>query len=111
MHKIEVKPLSVNNAWRGKRYKTPAYNIYQHSVGYLLPKIKMPEPPFQVNYEFGFSNPSSDLDNPVKMITDILQNKYNFDDRDIYKMVMVKKIVPKGKEYIKFKIEHYEIPY
>ena len=65
----------------------------------------MPKPPFKVNYVFGFSNKASDLDNPVKVLTDILQKKYGFNDKDIYEMNVKKKIVKKGEEYIKFKIE------
>ena len=111
MHKIEVKPLSVNEAWQGRRFKTSAYKNYIRSVGYLLPKIKLPEPPFEVHYEFGFSSHGSDLGNPEKMLTDILAKRYGFNDNQIGRMVMVKVVVKKGQEYIKFKIEHYEIPY
>lgn len=104
MHKIEIKPLSVNEAWMGRRFKTSAYRIYEKSVGYLLPKIKIPSPPLQINYEFGFSSSGSDIDNPVKMINDLLQKKYGFNDNQVYKMVITKKLVKKGQEYIKFKI-------
>ena len=29
MHKLNIKPLSVNQAWQGKRFKTKKYNVYQ----------------------------------------------------------------------------------
>jgi len=38
---------------------------------------------------------------------DILQKRYRFDDKQIYELYIVKKIVSKGKEYIAFKINKY----
>ena len=73
----------------------------------MLPKIQLPAPPFYVEYTFGVSNMASDLDNPVKPITDILQKKYGFNDSRIHKMVIGKMKVEKGKEYIEFSITHY----
>ena len=106
MIRIEVKPLSVNEAWKGRRFKTDEYKAYEHKIMYLLPKgFKMPEPPYQFIYRFGFSNPASDFDNPVKPITDILQKKYKFNDKLIYKAVIEKVIVEKGKEFIEIEIE------
>ena len=105
--KIDIKPLSVNNCWQGKRFKTKQYKEYEEALLYMLPNMKLLEPPYYITYEFGFSNKASDIDNPVKPLTDILQKKYDFNDKDIYKMVLDKKIVKKGKEYINFTIGHY----
>jgi hypothetical protein len=41
---------------------------------------------------------------PVKPFQDILQKRYNFDDRDIFKATVEKEIVKKGAEFIDFKI-------
>lgn len=108
MIKIPIKPLSVNEAWQGRRFKTPKYVQYERDVLLLLPKIKLPDPPYKITYVFGLSNKLSDLDNPVKPITDILQKKYGLNDKDIYEAHLTKKITPKGKEYIEFKIETYQ---
>jgi Holliday junction resolvase RusA-like endonuclease len=105
MIKIKTKPLSVNGAWKGRRYKSDEYKNYEVGVTWMLPKITIPEPPFKVSYEFGFSSKGSDIDNPVKCFQDILVKKYGFKDQDIYELHVTKKIVKKGKEYIKFKIE------
>ena len=102
---IKTKPLSVNDAFQGRRFKTIAYKNYEVGVSSMLPNIKIPKPPFKVSYEFGFSSKAADIDNPVKCFTDILQKKYGFNDKDIYEMSLKKKIVKKGNEYIKFKIE------
>lgn len=104
MIKIDIKPLSVNGAFKGRRFKTPEYKLYQRNVLLLLPKIKVPAKPLRIVYEFGFSSSLSDFDNGVKPFTDILVKKYGFDDRDIYECTIRKVIVPKGKEYVKFEI-------
>ena len=108
MNVIHIKPISVNECYSGRRFKTKALKKYKMDVGYQLPKIKLPEPPFSVEYEFGFSSKGSDIDNYIKSFQDILQKKYGFNDNLIYEMHVRKKIVKKGKEYIKFNIEHYE---
>jgi len=103
--KIKIKPMSVNVAWRGTRYKTPQYNKYQKEVLSTLPDdLIVPEGLLKVYYEFGMSK-SSDLDNPVKPLQDILQKKYNFNDSRIMEAHIKKVIVKKGQEYITFRFE------
>jgi Holliday junction resolvase RusA-like endonuclease len=103
---VHTKPISVNKAWQGRRYKTDAYKAYETIMLLQLPRIIVPEPPFKLTLVFGFSNKASDFDNPVKPLVDILQKKYGFNDKDIYEAVIHKKIVPKGKEYVCFSLEH-----
>jgi Holliday junction resolvase RusA-like endonuclease len=101
---INIKPLSVNEAWQGKRFKTSAYKEYEKSVAILLPKITLPNAPYKIFFEFGLSNVLSDWDNPIKPFQDILQKKYGFNDKDVYEAGIKKVVVKKGKEYIKFEI-------
>jgi Holliday junction resolvase RusA-like endonuclease len=108
MIKVDIKPLSVNQVWQGKRFKTPAYSKYEKQVLLMLPKIKIPESPFKLLIELGFSSPLADIDNPLKPILDILQKKYSINDKDIFELNVKKEIVKKGMEYFKFKINHYE---
>lgn len=103
--KIDIKPLSVNQCWQGKRFKTPKYKSYELELMYRLPDIKLPAPPFEIYFKFGFSSKLSDWDNPIKPLQDILQKRYEFDDRDIFKAIVEKEIVPGGKDYIEFKIK------
>ena len=105
---MNIKPLSVNDAWQGKRFKTPEYKRYEETLLYLLPKIKLPAPPYKVTYKFGFSHASSDWDNPVKPLQDVLQKKYGFNDRDIFIAVVSKIKTDKGCEFFEFEIEHLE---
>ena len=106
--RINLKPLSVNGAWQGKRFKTPAYKKYEADMLILLPNKAFSftsKAKISVRYTFGFSNSSSDLANPEKLVTDILVKKYGFDDRQIYEMHLSKVIVKKGFEFIDIQIE------
>ena len=105
MQKIDVKPMSVNNAWQGKRFKTKEYDAYSKEVLLKLKPMQIPSPPFRVYYEFGLSNVLSDWDNPIKPIQDLLQKKFGFNDRDIFEAMVKKVKVDKGKEYILFDIQ------
>jgi hypothetical protein len=101
---IHRKPLSVNACWQGKRFKTPLYKDYEKEILELLPeKYEIPEGDLQVRYEFGL-NTMADWDNPVKPLQDILQKKYDFDDRRIMKAEVIKKVVKKGDGYFNFEI-------
>ena len=103
---IAIKPLSVNNAWQGRRFKTEEYIKYEKKVLSALPEMALPKIPYSITFEFGFSNTASDFDNPTKLIVDILQKKYKFNDKEIYEAHIYKKIVPKGEEYFDFIIKH-----
>ena len=105
MIEIKCKPLSVNQAWQGKRYKTPAYKCYEKEIYHLLPQLKLPEAgPLKLYLEFGFSSSASDWDNPIKPFQDILQFKYAFNDSRIFEAHVKKVKVKKGGEYIRFDI-------
>ena len=108
---IQIKPLSVNEAWQGQRFKTRSYQDYERRALLLLPPIlDIPAGDLSIILEFGFSNRASDLDNPVKPIMDILQKRYGFNDAQVMHYQLIKKIVPKGSEYIAFSIKaFYEI--
>lgn len=100
MTKIDIKPLSVNKAWRGKRFKTDFYKSYEEELLWILPKNIKVYP--KLTIEFGLSSTLSDIDNPVKPFIDVLQKKYGFNDKDIDELHLYKKIVKKGQEYIDF---------
>lgn len=104
MIRLEVKPLSVNEAWQGKRFKTDAYKKYEKLVLFLLPKIKIPDGPLKISFTFGFSSSASDWDNPIKPLQDILQKKYGFNDKEVIEAVVKKVKVKKGKEFFEFEI-------
>lgn len=105
-HKLQIKPLSVNEAFKGVKYKTDKYNSFIKNCLLQLPKtIVIPDSSnIKLTIEFGFSSKNSDIDNCVKSFVDCLVKKYKVDDRYIYELHVFKAIVPKGSEYIKFRI-------
>ncbi len=105
--KINIKPLSANEAFRGRKYRTPKYDKYINDLMYLLPRIKHTEPPYLIEIVIGYSNVLSDIDNALKPFIDCLQKKYGFNDRHIFKLIVEKKIVSKGNEFIDFEIKPY----
>lgn len=103
--KVNIKPLTQNRAWKGRRFKSDQYKAYAIAVSLLLPaNLIVPDGLLKVYYEFGIST-NSDFDNPCKMFTDILQSKYHFNDSKIMEAHIKKVIVKKGEEFIKFRIE------
>jgi len=102
--KINIKPLSVNKAWQGRRFKTPEYKQYETAVMIMLPPFIVPEGNLELHIQAGFSNKAADLDNICKLFIDILQKKYRFNDSRIYSLHLYKRMVPKGEEYISFEI-------
>lgn len=110
MPTLQIKPLTVNQCWKGRRFKTDAYEEYEKKLLWLLPNdYKLPIPPYRISFEFGLSNSQADYDNPVKPLQDVLSKKYGFNDKLIMQGVVTKFVVPKGAEYFTFSIEHYEL--
>ena len=103
---VNIKPLSVNECWQGRRFKTPAYKAYCDAVSLLLPKeIFIPAGLLYAHYEFGLSSMAGDFDNPIKPAQDIIAKKYKFNDKRIRKATITLVQVPKGQEYLKFRFE------
>jgi Holliday junction resolvase RusA-like endonuclease len=90
---LDIKPLSVNEAWKGRRYKTDKYKKFESDVLFLLPKAKEKMPDMiALDIHFGFKNLRSDIDNPAKLIIDILQKKYGFDDSQVFELNLRKSV-------------------
>lgn len=104
--RIKIKPLSVNDAWQGRRFKTDKYKNYESVLLRMLPTIQLPQPPYLIYLKFGFSSSASDWDNCIKTTQDVLSKKYNFNDKHIRKGIVETEIVKKGCEYFEFKIEN-----
>ena len=105
MIELPMKPLSVNQCWQGKRFKTPKYKNYELEMILRLPSLKInTNVPLRIDITFGFSNSLCDVDNPVKPVLDILQKKYMINDKNIVSLNLSKEIVKKGNEFIKINI-------
>ena len=107
MVRIDLKPLSVNDAYRGRRFATRDLAQYKEELGWLLPKMEVPKGPLFVHYRFGVSSGRSDVDNLVKCLQDAIADRYGFNDMLIYRIEMEKVVVPKGKEFVEFELSTY----
>ena len=102
MEKINIKALSVNSCYQGKRFKNQVHKDYVREVLNQLPIKFIGRPPYKLVLEFGLSSKLQDLDNCIKVFQDCLTVKYDFNDRDVYQIEARKFIVDKNKEYISF---------
>lgn len=107
MIKIQIKPISVNEAYRGRRYKTTDYKAYERELAVLLPSVDVPEGKLEVYYRFGLSSKGSDYDNQIKAFQDIISKKYGFNDNRIYRALIEKVDTKKGEEFIEFEVSEY----
>lgn len=106
--RVFLKPLSTNEAWKGKRLKSNLYKKFEaQSLCELVNDGDLPFGFYTLKLRFGFSSNGSDLDNPVKMVIDILSKKYNFNDNRIMRIVIDRSKVMKGQEFYEFQIEKY----
>lgn len=82
---INRKPLSVNDAWQGRRFSTGAKTDYEAVMRLLLPKTAIPGPYYRIEYDFHLVHFSTtDWDNLVKVSQDCLVNRGIItDDRHI----------------------------
>ena len=109
MIELKIKPLSINEAFQGRRFKTDKYLKYERDVLFLLPKICPKFDRYSIILVFGVSNIGNDIDNGLKPFIDILQKKYGFNDKYVFELIVKKEIVKKGSEYIKFLINEYKL--
>jgi len=107
MYRIKIKPLSINQAYRGRRFSTPELKVYKQSLNLLLPKLKVSTGKLSVEYEFGLSSKGADGDNLIKAFQDCIAEKYGFNDNRIYEWKVSKKDVKKGDEYVAFSIKEF----
>lgn len=105
MKRIDIKPLSVNQAWQGRRFRSQKYKDYQNHLSLLLPpKRDEYKGNLRIEIKYGFSSKLGDIDNPCKPFLDILSKKYGFNDKQVFELYQEKELVPKGKDYIEFNI-------
>jgi Holliday junction resolvase RusA-like endonuclease len=107
MYRLDIKALSLNSAYRGRRFETPTLKKFKQDLYYSLPRIFVYEGKLKVKYIFGVSSKNSDGDNLIKCFQDALADRYGFNDKQIYQWEVQKMDVPKGKEFIEFSIENF----
>ncbi len=98
---IPVKPLSVNQAWKGRKFKTMDHKIYERDVAYFLPHdIETLKGELEVKYTFYLKNyKMSDAANFEKILSDILvSNRIMEDDRYIKRIICQKEPVTRSED-------------
>ena len=106
MTKVKIKPMTVNQAWQGRRFKTPEYKAWREMINWMLPQtIDVPKGRMMLCVTFGVSSKLSDMDNLLKPFIDALQDKYGFNDRQIYAGIVQKEDVLKGQEFISYELK------
>jgi len=101
---VPITPISINQAWQGRRFRTAYYKKYQRDFYLLLPKQEKIEGDVAVSLVFYLKHPlKSDLDNYVKPVLDILQQRgYISNDRYIWDLRIRKR--QSNKEKVKIEI-------
>jgi len=92
---LPVAPLSVNHAWQGRRFKTPAYRIYERDICRVLPPAKETMQGWVfVHYQYFLTSKVfaiTDTGNLEKCLTDIIVSRgYITDDRKIKHLMQSK---------------------
>lgn len=104
--RLNIKPLSVNKAWQGRRYKTKEYKNFEKNMLLMLKNTTFEtDNKLSVSIVYGFSSKASDIDNPTKLVLDIMQKKYGFNDSRVYELTLRKEIVKKGQEFIDIEVK------
>jgi Holliday junction resolvase RusA-like endonuclease len=71
---VPIKPLSVNEAFKGRHFSTDAKEQFEAKARFLLPKQHVPPGPYyRVSYDFHLvSFALTDFDNCIKVFQDCL---------------------------------------
>ena len=107
LKKLDIAPLSVNLAYRGRRFKTNDHKQFEIICTALLNQLKLKEIPpktgFYVIYRFHISS-ASDWDNCIKVFQDLLCKCLKTDDRYISAAYVQKRKAKKKEEKIEFQV-------
>lgn len=106
---LPVAAISTNKLYKGIKERSHFYKIFRKKVLTYLEATYDNDVNLNGNLslsmEVGFSSPLSDLSNGIKGIEDVLCEYFGFNDRQIVHIEMNKKLVSKGKEYMKIHLK------
>ena len=109
--------MTVNQAWKGRRFRSDLYTVFRTKLLLLLRRLKprMPKKSIRLfaHYKWGVSNIRTDVDNPTKPFQDVLFDHSGLKDEHVHFLILEKHKTPKGKEYIEFVVHDIEdlVPY
>lgn len=89
---LNIKPISINAAFQGRRFKTRVCNQYCHALSLMLPNKKVEADYYEIHFKFYLKNfAMTDEDNLVKLLQDCIVAKGIIkDDRRIVKHILEK---------------------
>jgi len=107
--KIPLKPISINEAWQGRRFKTELHKQFCKDFYLIAPKKEMIKGIIQIEFKFYMKNHKiADYDNVIKVTQDMLVKcGYIEDDRKIYKAIIYK--IPSEENKIEIEIKKYKL--
>lgn len=107
---IPIKAMSINSAWKGRRFKTKAYEKWQESILWSLPHEEemLKSRTLGMSFIFYLKSPTRmDLDNLLKGLIDCVKKKGIIeDDRYVFYLEATKRKTEKEEG---FEIEIIEI--
>ena len=107
LYKINIVPLSINQAYKGRRFSTDQHKKYKDLLRIHFLKMKVPQidPKERINLylEFGTTD-RQDLSNSIKCFEDCLCDHLGINDRKVESIYARKKIVKEKDRYIIFGI-------
>jgi len=113
--KLPIKPMSINVAWQGQRFKTKQYVKFQNDCLNLLIVSGAAQNSIkglvEVRYNWYIKNFSrSDVDNFIKPLQDILVKRGIIEDDRYIKRVIAEKfqVDSENEERIEIDIKEYE---
>ena len=109
--RIPLKPVSINAAFQGRRFKTKECVKFCEDFMLVMPRKEMVEGVVEVEYHFYMVNHKMvDYDNVIKVTQDMLvKKKYIEDDRKIYKATIYK--IPSDSDFIVVSIKPLDLEY
>lgn len=95
---IQILPISINKAFRGRRFKTQECKNWERDFQYLLQRKKIIKGKVGIIYRFFLHNDkTTDYDNLIKVLQDnLVKAEYIEDDRKIYQVYIEKYPIQKN---------------
>lgn len=111
---LNIGPLSANQCFTGRRFKTPVYKYWREEIGYLLMNQRPATPHewCEVELDFHVNNYGMlDVDNMTKSLLDALvEARILKDDRYVKSIKSTKHIAKDRLQFIKISIKPYLNP-
>jgi len=102
---VKIKPISVNQAFQGRRFKTKKHKAYEEELQWLLKGQKKVKGFYSISFTFHIKNfLVSDVSNLVKVTEDSIVKAGLVDD-DRYCLEMHLKKVRSKEDWFEFKIK------